>query len=142
MGCAFDFRWTTLPGNSGYVIPFDSTRGPHGMTYSAIAAGGSFLAPGGMRGKYRAALIRYTVKCTTQNVTVDEQILTGVAGTSADWETQNGASGTYTVTAGTTADSEFKPLSSDWRLLITAGATAPSALVVTGVVVYTPDYGS
>lgn len=141
MGCAFDFRWTTIPGNSGLVIPFDSTRGPHGMTYAAIAAGGSYLAPGSMRGKYRAALIRYTVKTTTQNVTGDEQVLTGVAGTSADWETQ-GAAGQYTVTAGTTTVREFKPLASDWRLLFTAGATGPATIVVAGVVVYTPDYGS
>ena len=47
----------------------------------------------------------------------------------------------YTVTAGTTVPREFKPLSPDHRILITAGATAPTELIIQLTLLYAPNYG-
>lgn len=136
---SFAFRFEIAPGNSAFVIPWDSTRLV--PTYASIAAGGADLAPGSFRGRLRSAKVAYTVKCATNDVTYADQILTGSAGTSADWETQ-GASGTATVTAGTTSVHEFRPEAPDWRILITAGATGPTTCVIRGTVTFTEDYGS
>ena len=136
---SFAFRFQVAPGNSAFVIPFDSTR--LAAEYASIASGGAALAPGDYRGRLRNAKIGYSVLCTTQNVTVDEQVLTGNAGTSADWDTQ-GASPSATVTAGTEEIAEFRPLAPDWRILITAGATGPATLIVRGQISYTEDFGS
>jgi hypothetical protein len=135
------FRFTVPPGNSAFVIPMDSTRGPANLSYASIAAGSSYLAPGPWRGKLVPAIVRYSIKSTTENVTLDEQVLTGVAGTSADWESQGTDGTAQTITAGTTAIREFKPLGHDWRLLITAGATGPTALVVVGELIFSSSYG-
>lgn len=135
---SFAFRFAVVPGNSAYVIPWDSTRLV--PEYSSIAAGGAALAPGSFRGHRRRAMISYSVLCTDQNVTYSEQVLTGNAGTSADWDTQG--TGTGTVTAGTETVREFRPLCPDWRLLITAGATGPTTCLVWGTVAYTEDFGS
>jgi hypothetical protein len=137
----FAFRWTVAPGNSQLVVPFDSTYGSAAMSQVALAAGSPFLAPGQWRGRYRGMLIRYSIRASTTAVTVDEQDLTGAAGTSADWETQ-GTIGTFTATAGTTFPREFKPLTPDARILVTAGGTGPTALVIQGAAMYTSDYGN
>lgn len=136
------FNWTVKPGNSAFVIPLDSTRGLINGANASIASGSTYLAPGPNRGRWAGAKIMWTANCTTQNVTLDEQIMTGTAGTSADWETQNGSSGTHTITAGTTAIGEFKPLAGDFRLLVTAGATGPGALTMKITVVWTEDFGN
>lgn len=134
------FKWTTLPNNSENVIPIDTTRLANVSTAS-VAAGSAFLAPGPDRNMWNRAIVELTVKATTQNVTLLLEILTGSAGTSADWEAQ-GAAGTQTVTAGTTLPVEFKPLAPDWRIRVLAGGTAPSALVIYGTVDWQSDYGN
>lgn len=123
------FQRTFTPGNNEIVIALDSTRGLINGPSAAVASGSSYLAPGPNRGRWAGAVVRYTVKCTTQNVTATENILTGNAGTSADWEVQ-GATGTQTVTAGTTLVREWKPEAGDFLLLITAGATGPGSCIV------------
>src|SRR4051812_34062046 len=92
--------WTLVPGNSGFVVPYDSTRDIADLSAVALSAGSAYLAPGRKRSQRMGAVYGYTVKCTGQNVVVDEQILTGVAGVAADWETQG--PGTFTVTVGGT----------------------------------------
>lgn len=139
MGKAFSIRFTVPPGNSAFVVPWDSTRGPEGISHASIAAGADLLAPGRKRGRFPRKLIIYTIKTTGQNVTVDEQVLTGVAGTSADWESS--ATGTFTVTAGTASPREFKTGGTDHRILVTAGATGPTTLVLEGDVVDHADFG-
>lgn len=137
---ALDFTWVTVPGNSESVIPLDSTRGL-GSSAASLATGSPFLAPGPYRGRWSGAVVRFTALSTGQNVTVLGRILTGVAGTAADWETQ-GAAGTMTITAGTTAVHEWKPLAADFQLLVNAGATGPTTLVLKISVLWNGDYGS
>ena len=122
--------WTVKPGNSESVIVIDSTRWPSGPTsgVSQHATTGSFLTPGQDRGFLSKAIVNYTVKAATSDVTVLDQLLTGVAGTSADWETT--ATGSHTVTAGSTTSVTFTPTLADWRIRIDAGGTGPTALVV------------
>lgn len=130
------------PGNSQSIIVIDSTYGlSSGSQATMDATTGAYLTPGRFRNRWDGAIVSVTVKATTNDVTGLDQILTGVAGTSADWETQ-GTAGTHTVTAGTTAVWEFKPLAADWRVRIDAGATGPSALVVRVRVVWGEDYGN
>lgn len=114
------------------------------MSWAGLAAGSPFLAPGAWRAMFNNIAYRYMILCATNNVVVDEQLLTGVAGTSADWTTQDPAGtdpGQYTVTAGTPVWAEFKPLSPDHRILVSAGATGPTALRVLLSVYSTQDYG-
>jgi len=132
---------TTLPADSESIIVLDSTRGLITAANASITTGNAFLAPGRLRNHWAGAIVRYTVACTAQNVTALDQILTGNAGTATDWETQ-GAAGSHTVTAGTTAVIEFKPLAADWRIRIDAGANNPDALVVRWNVIWAEDYGS
>lgn len=133
---------TTAPGNSQTVICLDSTRGLVDGSHSSIATNAAGMAPGRFRSKWPRAVASVTVACTTQNVTAKFEILTGVAGTSADWEEQ-GAAGSQTVTAGTTLTYEFKPLAADWRIRILAGATGPATCVVkVDWVDETKDYGN
>jgi hypothetical protein len=136
---------TTAPGNSQFVPVFDSTRGLNG-TQASVASGGASLIPldtgaGGRRGRYAGAIVRYTALCTTQNVTLLLQILTGVGGVAGDWETQ-GSAGSITVTAGTTAIGEFKPEAADWRVVVQAGATGPATCVVKLTILFAEDYGN
>jgi hypothetical protein len=125
------FTHTIPPGNSETVIIMDSTRWPSGpvSTASQHASTGAYLTPGKDRGFLDGSVVVVTALCTTQNVTILDQILTGVAGTSADWETQ-GAAGSHPITAGTTSIWEFKPEAADFRIRCDAGATGPATLVV------------
>lgn len=133
---------TTVPGNSAFVVPVDSTRGLIQGTQASIASGSSFLAPGTFRGRWTKGVVTYSISCTGQNVTVDEQILTGVAGTSADWETQ-GASPSFTqVAAAATTTREFTPSAADFRLLVSAGATGPTTITIRLMVHFTTDRGT
>jgi len=132
---------TTVPANSAFVVVLDSTRGLMN-TQTSVATGGAGLVPGPYRSRWAGAAVRYTALCTTQNETVLEQILTGKAGTAADWETQ-GAAGSQTVTAGgTTLAREWKPLGHDFRLVVQAGATAPATSVLQVTVIWGEDVGS
>jgi hypothetical protein len=132
----FSLKYTILPGNSAYVVPWDSTRGIEGIVYASEA---SNPAPGPKRGRYDGKLIRYTLKVGGFDVSLDEQVLDGVAGTNADWNTQTA---TVTVAAGTTVTREFKPFSPDHRILITAGASAPTTLVFKGTILDCADFGN
>lgn len=139
-GRALQTEFTTIPAANESVIVLDSTRRLHTGSTASLASGSAYLAPGVYRNAWAGAIVRYTVKATTQDVTAVDEILTGNAGTSSDWETQ--ASGSRTVTAGTTLPIEFKPLTADWRIRIAGGGTGPSALVVQTSVVWGEDFGS
>ncbi len=122
------FTVSDKPGNSETVILMDSTRWPSGpvSTASGHATTGTYLTPGKDRGFLAGAVVQYTIKATTQNVTAMDQVLTGVAGTSSDWETQGS---NHTVTAGTTAVVSFTPGTADFRVRVDGGATGPSAMI-------------
>lgn len=136
-----EIRWTAVPANNGICVLFDSTRGPGLMSSAGVLTGSSFLAPGPHRGLYAGYGIRYTIRVTGNNCTGDEQIKTANAGASTDWETQ-GATGTYTITAGTTVTREFKPMGGEWRLILTAGATAPTTVFFEAVIYPIEDWGN
>lgn len=141
-GRALSLTCNTVPGNSQTVVVFDSTYGSGLVNQASVnASTGSSLTPGPYRNRYAGAIVGITVKCTTQNVTLLEEVLTGTAGTSSDWEAQ-GSAGTNTVTAGTTSVLEFKPLAADWRIRVLAGATGPGACTVRIRVVWGEDYGN
>lgn len=144
MSCkTLNITCSVAPGNSATVIALDSTYGLiYGSQASQHASTGAYLTPGKYRSKWAHPVVKVTAKCTDQNVTVLDQILTGVAGTSADWETQ-GAAGSHTITAATTSVWEFKPEAADWRLRIDAGATGPTTCALRVSVIFpTTDYGS
>lgn len=133
------------PANSQFVVVFDTTRGLN-TSNASVATGTATLIPLstdnlGRRAMYAGGLIRYSALCTTQNVTLLLQVLTGVGGVAGDWETQ-GAAGSVTVTAGTTAIGEYKPLDADWRVMVQAGGTGPATCVVKLTVVNGEDYGA
>lgn len=134
---------TVAPGNSQFVVVFDTTRGLMG-TQDAVASGNARLVPlstdaGGRRSSFARPVLEYSALCTTQNVTLLQQDLTGVAGVAGDWETQ-AAAGSVTVTAGTTAIGEWKPLTPDWRVVVQAGATGPATCVVKLTIAWGEDY--
>jgi hypothetical protein len=136
---------TVAPGNSQFVVVFDTTRGLALGTQDAVATGTARLIPlstdtKGRRGAFAGASLRYSALCTGQNVTLLQQDLTGVGGVAGDWETQ-GAAGSVTVTAATTAVGEFKPLTPDWRVVVQAGATGPTTCVVKLAITWGEDYG-
>ncbi len=135
------FRFTTPPGNNEFVIPFDTTRHCHALSTASLAAGSAFLAPGPYRGLFAGVIWRLSVLCTGQNVTLDPQILVGNAGTAADWATQAATGIPATITAGTAGVYEFKPLAPDSRILVTAGATGPTTLIVQLDVIQNSTYG-
>lgn len=136
----FEFLCQVVPGNSGFLVPFDSTQGLHGSSVcKALAAN---PAAGSLRMRWPRSVVKYSVECTGQNVTVDEQVLTGVAGTNADWTTQT-AGGTFTVVAAAAPTlREFTPGLSDFRVLVTGGATAPTTLIIRVMAYETADRGS
>lgn len=137
MSCRkFSLRFEAPPGNSSFVVPWDSTRGILGLVYASEAAN---PAPGPRRGQYDKKKIKYTLLVTGQNVTIDEQLLVGNAGTNADWVTQGAQ---VAVVAGTPVSREFKHISTDGRLLVGAGATGPTTLIFRGTIEDTSDYGS
>lgn len=138
---ALNFEYTVVPAANESVVVLDSTRGLITNANASITTGNAYLVPGNFRNRWAGAIIRYTVKAVTQNVTATDQILTGVAEAAADWETQ-GAAGSHTVTAGTTSVIEFKPLAADFRVKIDAGGTAPDSLTVRVSVVWGEDYGN
>lgn len=131
---------TTVPANSQFVVVFDSTRGLQN-SQASIATGAAGLIPGARRSQWARSAVEFTALCTTQNVTLLQQILTGVAGAAADWETQ-GAGGSITITAATTSTGEWKPLAADFRLVVQAGATGPATCVVKAVLTRSDDYGA
>lgn len=136
---------TVAPGNSEFVVVFDTTRGLLG-SQASVATGNARLVPlstdaGGRRAAFARPVVEYTALCTTQNVTLLLQVLTGVGGVAGDWETQ-AAAGSVTVTAATTAIGEFKPLAPDWRVVVQGGATGPATSVVKLTIAWGEDYGS
>jgi len=137
---SLDIVCTVVPGNNNFVVVADSTRCLNN-TQADIATGAAGLVPGVFRNRWARAVIEYTALCTTQNVTLLLQILTGVGGVAGDWETQ-GSAGSVTVTAATTSVGEFKPLGADWRIVVQAGATGPATCVVKLNVASGEDYGS
>lgn len=113
--------YTTVPANNGTVYPLDSTCG----TTQTPAA-----APGTHRGRWSGGRVAGTIKNGNQAVTVTLEALTGVAGTSADWETDTTAdqAGSFTLAASTTKVINWLPPTPDFRVKVTAGGTAPNSL--------------
>ncbi len=139
-GRALEIVDTTAPANSQFSVVIDSTRRLFN-SQASVASGAAGLVPGQYRGAWSGAHIRYSALCTVQNVTLLLQDLTGVAGVAGDWETQ-GAAGSVTVTAATTAVGEFKPLTADFRILVQAGGTGPTTCVVRVTMLNGEDYGA
>lgn len=137
-----EILYTVAPGNSQVVIPFDSTWWLQQLPAqrAALATSSAYLAPGPNRGALGRALVTGTIKVGNQAVTVLEQMLTGNAGTSADWETET--TGTIAIAASGTQPIEWKPRGADWRLRIDAGATGPDTLIVRLSVAITTDFGT
>lgn len=109
------FTVTTIPANSGQVDIFNST---HGLNPPTGAAAGSV---GDKRGMYENMRLRGTTYVTDQNVTVKLDYLINGAFV-------NVPSFDQVVTAGTPfAAHAIEPESTDYRVYILAGATAPSA---------------
>lgn len=125
------FQFSTLPANSGTVYPLDSTC----RTIAAPTA-----APGVYRKHWGGAIVRGTIKNGNQAVTLYEEVLTGNAGTSADWETETG--GTISIAASSTTPVEWKPSAPDFRLRLVAGGTAPDSLVCNLEVLWDQDFGT
>lgn len=124
-------RWTTVPGNLGYVIPFDSTYNlTDVLNRGALAAGSAYLAPGPKRGQFPNWTLKGVCRSVGgSDIAVAMQSRTLNAGTSGDWETDSG--GTMTITAGGAgAPFHWHAAGIDFRLLLTAGATGPTSLLV------------
>lgn len=137
------FKWTTKPGNSETVVPLDSTyMGAPVAAAFTTASPGTYLTPGNYRNMWKGhPVIKGTVYCTDQNVTVYLQSLVGTDNDSSDWET-DADNGTVTVTAGTPKPIEWKPRGDDFRIRIDAGATGPTILQARFTVAWNVDYGS
>lgn len=111
------------------------------MANASVATTAATVSPGKDRGALARMVWNYSVLCTGQNVTVLDQVLTGVAGTAADWETQG--SGSHVITAGAGATLvEFKPGCPDYRVRVDAGGTGPTTLVMQFMGTATQDFGS
>lgn len=118
--CRTFFIPTVSVANNAVNVLVDSTNG-------FVTATPSTLVPGPYRGRWANMAVKGTISATGQNVTVNFESLTNSAGTSADWEIE--ASGTVTVTAGTTYALRWRPVSPDFRLREVNGATGPTTLV-------------
>jgi hypothetical protein len=117
----FSLHFNVVPAAGAQVIPWDSTRGPEGIVYASIPGGSPLLAPGEKRGRFDGKVIRWTIRCTGNDVVYFEQNKTRNTGAAADWETR--ATGTATVTAGAAAtEREWKTSAPDHRILVTAVA--------------------
>lgn len=140
---SMQMRWTTAPGNSQIVILWDSTRGPQGMSSTAVAAGSAFLVPGNLRGIYPRVIVAGTQRVTAQAVTLTFYRRTAFANAAADWELDSSApgGGTVVVAAGTTQPYEWLA-KEDSLLIATAGATGPTLFYNDQTVTITQDYGT
>lgn len=125
------YKFTTVPADSGTVYPIDST---------AIGVATPAAAPGPLRALMEGARVAFVVRNGDQQVTVYQDILTGNAGTSADWETESG--GTTVVAASSTQPFEWRPTARDFRVRVVAGANNPDSLVVHVTITWGEDFGS
>lgn len=119
-----------LPANSGTVILIDSTRRLLESTASAASA----QAPGSYRCAWTGARLTGSVTPTGQTITITYEIMHNSAGTtSSAFSTDTNAPGGGTQTVATTVTQPFSwlPATNDFRIRITAGATAPTALAAT-----------
>ena len=115
------YTLSTAPANSGTLYIIDSTTLSGNVQASAAA-------PGPVRAHWQGKiLVTGTIAVGDQDVTLYLDMLKGVAGTSADWETEVG--GTVTLTANTVYPLQWRPRGVDFRARIVAGATAPNTLV-------------
>lgn len=136
---------TALPGNSQIVPIIDTTYWQAGGTWGPAA---SAAAPGLSRGQLAGARITGSVTPTGQNVTITFQILSNPAGTtSAAFEADVNVSGTSgtgsaTITAASTFTYSWLPVTPDWRIIITAGATGPTTLRTTADIVWDRTSGA
>lgn len=124
-----------LPANSGHVLLIDSTRRLIQSTISAAAA----QAPGTYRSAWKGGRVTGTISPTAQNLTITFEELTAPTGTTNaafSTDASGPSSGTATIVAGTVYQFSWLPATSDWRVRLTAGATAPSAIDVSVVVTW------
>lgn len=109
---------TCSTGNNATSFLVDSTTG----FVTAPSA-----TPGPFRGRWATFGVKGTIKVGDQPVTLSLKALTGSAGTSADWETEN--TGTVVLSASTTYPIRWRPQGADFQASILNGATGPSALI-------------
>lgn len=120
-----------LPANSGHVLLIDSTRRLIQSTISAASA----QAPGTYRSAWKGARITGSITPTGQTITVTFELLIAPSGTTSaafatDTNVSNTVAGVATVVSGATFTFSWLPTTGDFRIRITAGATAPSAIDV------------
>lgn len=123
-----------LPANSGHSYLLDTTCWNDRPWVIGAASG----VPGKSRGQLAGKRVTGTITPTGQTITVTFELLTNPSGTtSAAWEADAniGTSGAFTVASTVTQPFSWLPPTTDYRIRVTAGATAPTAIKSTCVVV-------
>lgn len=129
-----------IPANSQITPLIDTTYWNDTGPWASAA---SAAAPGKSRGQLAGMRVTLTYLCVTDNSTVTFQIMTNPSGTTnaafeadANLDGNGGAmvNGVLTAVAGTTYPVSWLPVTPDWRIIITAGATAPSAIRTTMII--------
>jgi hypothetical protein len=120
-----------LPGNSQKTPLVDSTTWNAGGPWAPTT---TLPAPDKSRGQLAGVRVTGTITPVTQGVTLTFELLTNPSGTtSAAFEADvnvsgTGGTGSVSIAAGATQPFDWLPLTPDWRVYVTAGGTAPSAL--------------
>jgi hypothetical protein len=127
---AFPCESTVIPGASETVLVLDSTRmkTPSAMPTAAVSGASSYLAPGPDRGQFVGMIVSLVVSPVGQPVTVRLQSRVGATGTSSDWQSDDG--GDITAAADSHTPIQWEPAGNDWRVIVVAGGTPPSSLLV------------
>lgn len=116
----------TLPDNSGYTYIWDTTNWVASVSGS-LGKSASLSSVGVDRGRGAGCTVEFSVSPTAQAVTVYEAVLNGAGA----WETFFSIS----VAAGNTQPLVWTPTMPDWIIYIVAGATKPTTLATTFLLV-------
>jgi hypothetical protein len=117
------------PVASESVVLVDTTRyARDGVSPAAsLASGSAYLVPSTDRWKFAGFGVEGVINVGDQDVTLERCMLSGIAGTSADWKIEPG--GYFTLPKSKVFPLRWQPVGNDFRLRVIAGATAPSALI-------------
>lgn len=136
---------TALPGNSQITPVIDTTYWNDSPPWAPAAAA---APPGKSRGQLAGGRITGTITPVAQNATVTFLLLTDPSGTTAAaFEADvnvsgTGGTGSAVITAGSTFTYSWLPTSPDWRVIVTAGATGPTALRTTVNIIWDRTSGA
>jgi hypothetical protein len=121
--------FTTPPETGEAVMPLDTTRLITGDSrLTSMAAGSADRIPAARRGAYAEKDVIGAISVTGYAVDVFLQLLTGNAGADADWVTA--FDGYFRLDAGDSRDILWRPMAVDYRIIVQAVSTKPTALVV------------